>query len=255
MQVQNVSIAQTCLVFVFALGIAFNNVGFAQEPAKELTQAEIQAKLSELIKTLPSDQALPPVPEDSSSDSSETDDGEYDEKSKLAQPTNLDSNDVVAHLEAAIAELSDRKLSREEGQKLLQLKFELKIAKTIAGQLTKTRLAGGSKSKAKKSTKDSFVITKIEVPPKSSTANITFVSMVGELESTNDLFDYLKAAPDGGFRDYRIVSRHSDSGGAATSLQNTRQEYDLYKEREKQMLAYIAARNKQLAAVKRSKRC
>lgn len=255
MQFNTILLSRAALVFVFLLGLSVNGSSIAQEQAKELTQAEIQAQLAEIMKTLPADETSKLDTRDSSSDSSESGSEEYGEKPNLDESNESFEYNVVAELEAAIAGMPDRKLSREEGQRLLRLKLELKIAKIIAGQLGKTRLAGGSKSRAKKAAEDSFVITKIEVPAKSSTANVTFASMAGELDNTNDLFEYLRAAPEGSFRDYRIVSRHTDSSGAAASLETTRREYDLYKERERQMLAYIAARNKQLAAVKRSKRC
>ena len=222
--------------------------GITQEPSKELTPEQIQASLAELMKTLPEDK-------ESSFESSESTLESYDQTTKPAEPEESTANGVIARLESSIAELSDRKLDRAEGQRLLQLKLELKIAKTIASQLSRTKLVREKKSRAKKNAKDSFVITKIEVAENSAVADVTFAMMVGELENTDSLFNYLKSTPSGSFRDYRIVSRHADSSGASSSLESTRQEYDLYKEREKQMLAYIAARNKQLAAVKRSRRC
>lgn len=162
----------------------------------------------------------------------------------------------IEELKALIEPMAGRKLSRDEVLQLKQLRFELRVAQGIASQLGKIRpTREKGERQAKPQSGDTFVIAKIEVAPQSKVADVTFGSITGELENTNDLFDYLKATPQGGFRDYRIVSRHDSGGGAEQALAVVRNEYDLYKEREQQMLAYIAARNKQLASIRQSRRC
>ena len=75
------------------------------------------------------------------------------------------------------------------------------------------------------------------------------------MKNTNALFDYVAETPEGGYRDYRIISRHKSADGAQTALELARHEYDTMREQEAQFLAYIAERNRQLTALRNARRC
>ena len=237
-------------MLILLIGQPLAGFSNAQDPSVEEKQKEIERKLADLLKKLPGDEGL--APGEASKSASDYDSSKNADKS--ADTTNA-TTDLIDELNSRIAELSNRKRNREEGQQLNQLKRELKIAKSIAGQFSRAPLVRERKSQAPKEPTNSFVVAKIFVPAESTVADVTFESIAGEQENVKSIFEFLKTTPPGSYRDYRIVSRHGNAIDAEKALTATRQEYDAQKERERQILAYISERNRQMARVKRSRRC
>jgi len=181
-------------------------------------------------------------------------DGNY----HLAQPESNESfqDSRIEELKARIAQVESQPTSREKEMQLRKLRLMLRAANEINGQIANVRpKMGTDKKRVQPSSNDVFVIAKILVAPKSTTADVTFSLLQGELANANDLFDYLAGTPADGFRDYRIISRHGSQEQAETAITLVRQNYDAYKEQESQMLAYMAARNAALAKVQTCRRC
>ncbi|MEM7454432.1 MAG: hypothetical protein AAF456_08780, partial [Planctomycetota bacterium] len=184
--------------------------------------------------------------------------------SQSAERIDVDGFPVEEHLEAyssrieelvqQIELMEERDLDRIEKARLRQLKNELRVATIISRQLERTSLTKEN-SGDKKAEEDSFVIAQIAVPAGSDVADITFTTLTGETAASDRLFDFVRETPEGGYHDYRIVSRHPSFGTAEVALQNVRAEYDSQMEREAQILAYIAERNRQLNALRSARRC
>lgn len=147
-----------------------------------------------------------------------------------------------------------KRLSKKQRQRMAEKKAIDKVRGKIRSQLDRTSLKR-LKSKDRPAPADVFVIATIDVPMKSGVANIEFKTMRGVEYGADELIEFLKETPRDNVRDYRILSRHGSGEVAEKSLLQVRKEYDEMKEREAQMLAYIAERNRRLAAIKRARRC
>ena len=245
------------LIAVFGIAaVATSNV-FGQVSEKEgPSQQEIEEQLKGLLGKIPAEKGeLERQPESSP--------GTTPESAKKGIPSMEPSRpertgNVVTDLEQEIEEISKTKRTKQSNAqrlKLVDLKKRLKIAKTIESQLAKTPLAKHKLNRGAKSNEDSFVIAQISVQAKSTTADISFLPLEGEANGTNELYDFLKSTPSGGYRDYRIIGRYRTSDLAQQATEFTRKEYDLQKERERQMIAYIQQRNQRMARIKASRRC
>ena len=242
------SITTLVLLVAFLSGGVVSAQTANTAPLNENELAEIQDQLNELLKTMPkADESMPPANQDSEKSYAPEDMYEAEEQPNL---------DRIAELETLIDELKKKKnKTRVEDGQLNQYKKELAVAKTIALRLKQTRLTrekGGAKRPA---ATDIFVVARINIPVNANIADIYFSTLSGELSSVSELTDYLKATPEGNFRDFRVLSRHENESYASTALTTVRKEYDDAKQREKEMLEYIAARKRRAARIKAARRC
>ena len=260
MILSNVSFLKMLAMTVVLLGLfSFDSQVQAQESDNVEKQIEIENQLAEILKTMRESGA-------ETSDLDEMDAGsEVDSSSEYPKyPSGSggveaedETNAInrIEQLEARIAELSQQDdLSKQDGQSLKQLKLELRVAKSVASQIKRTKLVRQNRED-EKGPEDSFVVAKVHVDQGSAEAEVTFGAIAGELAGIVDLVDFLKATPVGAYRDYQLISRHVDPIDSQAALEVVRNEYDAAKERERLMLEYIAARNAAMQRVKRSRRC
>lgn len=168
----------------------------------------------------------------------------------LEQPKAEDS-DVVAEIEAKIKELDKKeKLTAEDRAGLLRLKNELKAAKVVRQQFKRAK-----PPKVERSPNDTYVVAKLEVLPNENVLDIRFESLQGESDSIRNVVDFVRQTPSQGYRDYRIVSRHSKETEAESALYEVREDYDKAKAQQEQYLQYIAQRQSELARIAAARRC
>ena len=199
-----------------------------------LSQEEIESRLAEILSTRPGSNLI-------------------EEEGADAAPQN-----IVEELQVEfdkLDEIKHRDLTKEQRSTMGDLRVRLKAAKKIKKQLTKTPLAKFKANNGTKSEQDFFLIATLDVAAQSNSADIRFSSMSGEVGGTNELYDYIDNTPAGGFRDYRIFGRYVSSELANHAAVLARQDYDASKERERQMIAYIQARQKEMSRVKATRRC
>jgi hypothetical protein len=231
------------------------NVADASDDEPAVGGSPFAGMYESLRKTEAAEVTEPGLSEDSELGNYDSDGDHYSgepdgNEKKLVQSNRIDE------LKARIEQVELQSASREKTMLLRKLKAMLRAAKEINGQIETVRTSREADAKRpERLADDTFVIAKIAVTQQSTTADVTFSLLVGELANANDLFDYLAGTPAGNFRDYRIISRHASLDSAETAIAQTRRDYDAYKEREAQMLAYLAARNSELARIKNSRRC
>jgi hypothetical protein len=249
-------IQKTALSISIILLLSCSSWTFGQASEKEgPSAAEIEKKLSELLNTLPSDE--PELEKSKLNSGSESSEGATGGDLPNAELTS-EQDDIIAAIEAEMEEISQTKRTKqtkEQRLRLAELRARLKIAKTIRQQLVRTGLTKSKLNRGAKSIEDSFVIATIEVAANSDSADIRFAALDGETGCTNDLYKFVEKTPKGGYRDYRIIGRYLSPELASKATDVARQEYDTMKERERQMIAYIQARERHMARVKASRRC
>ena len=167
--------------------------------------------------------------------------------------------DFLADLQKRVDDLRNKskaeRLSKIDRQLYSNLKQELKLATMISKQMEKLQFSNRKLKSKDRSDSDSFVFAKIALPQDSREAQITFEPVDGLINGVEVLTKFIHETPAGSFRDYRLVSRHVSNSDAQIDLEHVRQAYDEQKEREKQMIEYIIARNKMLARIQAARRC
>ncbi|MDP1561465.1 MAG: hypothetical protein Q8M16_08720 [Pirellulaceae bacterium] len=159
--------------------------------------------------------------------------------------------DVVVEIEAKINELEQQpKLTTKERASLLHLRKELKQAKVIRQQFKRAKPAKGDRAED-----DTYVVAKLEVQPSANILDVRFESIEGEGDSVRNMVEYVGQTPGNGFRDFRIVSRHSSGSDADSALYQVRQDYDLAKQQQEQYLRYIAQQQAALSRIAAARRC
>lgn len=167
-----------------------------------------------------------------------------------AQPK-VEESDIVAEMEAKIKELG-KKVNQTEQERavLLHLRSELRAAKQVRQQFQRAKPA-----KVDRSPSDIFVVAKLEVQPNGNTLDVRFESLPGEVASIRNLVEFVLQTPSKGFRDFRIVSRHTGGTEAESALYEVRADYDKAKAQQDQYLKYVAQRRAELARLAASQRC
>jgi hypothetical protein len=161
------------------------------------------------------------------------------------------ATDVIVEIETKINELEQQtKLTTEQRAALIQLRKELKQAKIIRQHFKRAKPA-----KEDRAEDDTYVVAKLEVQPSANILDVRFESIEGERDSVRKMVEYVRQTPANGFRDFRIVSRHSTGSDADSALYQVRRDYDLAKQQQEKYLQYIAQQQAALARIAAARRC